>query len=273
MPTPATSSLATPPPVTLFPAQPFRARHLATALVLTAALSVSACGSPPPPGSVAQAEDVNDPLEGTNRFLYRINDGLDTYVFRPVAVAYRDVVPGGVRRPIHNVLVNLSSPVVFANDVLEAKPRRAGDTMMRFLINSTAGVAGLFDVATDLGYPAHSADLGVTLALWGVPSGPYLYLPLLGPSSPRGVAGFAIDTAVDPFTYVPRGYGLLTLNWARYGLGLLDARSRYASDLDHVKSGALDPYATFRSLYRQNLDSQIEAARHDRPATPPAGAQ
>lgn len=269
MPTPATSSLATPPPVTLFPAQPFRARHLATAMVLTAALSVSACGSPPPPGSVAQAEDVNDPLEGTNRFLYRINDGLDTYVFRPVAVAYRDVVPGGVRRPIHNVLVNLSSPVVFANDVLEAKPRRAGDTMMRFLINSTAGVAGLFDVATDLGYPAHSADLGVTLALWGVGEGPYLFLPLLGPSSVRDASGYAGDAVFNPLTWATYG-GSAAVNGARFGVGAVDARSRLIEPIDDVKRTALDPYATFRSAYRQNRQSTIEETRNDRRATVPA---
>jgi len=244
--------------------------------LFTAVMALSACATRPPAtdrDATAEYEQTNDPLEPTNRFFYDVNDKLDRYTLKPAAEAYVYVVPAPVRTGVHNVLTNLSSPVLLVDDASQGNPRRAGDTFMRFVINSTAGGLGIFDVATGWGYPQHTTSFGVTLALWGVPAGPYLYLPLLGPSSPRGVAGFAIDTAVDPFTYVPRGYGLLTLNWARYGLGLLDARSRYASDLDHVKSGALDPYATFRSLYRQNLDSQIEAARHDRPATPAAGTQ
>ncbi len=156
-------------------------------LLLAASLTaLAACATKPPPGDqLAQEEynESNDPLEPTNRFFYRINDGLDTYVLRPVAVAYRDVVPGVVRRPIHNVLANISSPIVFSNDVLQTKPRRAGTTMMRFLINTTAGIGGLFDVATDLGYPEHDADFGVTLALWGVGSDPFLFLPVLGPAT------------------------------------------------------------------------------------------
>ena len=106
-----------------------------------------------------------------------------------------------------------------------------------------------------------------------MPSGPYLYLPLLGPSSPRDATGFGIDSALDPFSYVPHGYGLKTFNWARYGIALLDVRSRHLTDLDAVKKGALDPYATFRSLYRQNLQSQIDESRHDKAETPPAWAQ
>ncbi|MGI4939930.1 MAG: MlaA family lipoprotein, partial [Janthinobacterium lividum] len=109
-------------------------RPLAYTFLLAAALGMCACSSRPAStgdAALAQADQVNDPLEGTNRFLYRINDGLDTYVFRPVAIGYRWVVPGGVRRSVHNVLANINSPVVFVNDVLQTKPRRAGDTMMR----------------------------------------------------------------------------------------------------------------------------------------------
>jgi phospholipid-binding lipoprotein MlaA len=125
-------------------------------------------------------------------------------------------------------------------------------------------------VAKSLGYPSHDTDFNVTLALWGVPEGPFLYLPLLGPSSPRAVAGRVADTAFDPFTWVPHGYGLKTINWARYGLGIIDERAEYASDLDHVKASALDPYATFRSLYRQSVNSEVETARHKAPTTPPS---
>ncbi len=218
---------------------------------------------------MAQADQANDPLEGTNRFLYRVNDGLDTYVLRPIAVGYRNVVPGAVRRPIHNVLTNISSPVVFVNDVLQTKPRRAGDTMMRFLINSTAGVAGIFDVATDWGYPAHGTDLGVTLALWGVGDGPFLFLPVLGPSNVRDASGFVGNVAFDPLTLATFG-GSTAISATRSVVGAVDARERLIEPVDEVKRTALDPYATFRSVYRQNRQSTIEATRNDRRATVPA---
>lgn len=246
-------------------------KPLAAAL-LAAALSLSACASRPAaadPDALAQVDQVNDPLEGTNRFLYRVNDGLDTYIFRPVAVGYRRVVPGGVRRSVHNVLANVSSPVVFVNDVLQTKPRRAGDTMMRFLINSTAGVAGIFDVATDWGYPAHGTDLGVTLALWGVGDGPYLFIPVIGPSGARDATGFAGDVLMDPLTWASFG-GSTAVGLTRYGVGAVDTRERLLDTVDDVKRNALDPYATFRSVYRQNRQSTIEATRNDRRATVPA---
>jgi phospholipid-binding lipoprotein MlaA len=241
-------------------------------LGFTALLGVTGCATKPPASdadAVADYEQTNDPLEPTNRFFYKVNDALDTYAMKPVAQGYVYITPVPVRTGVHNVLTNLSSPVLFVNDVSEAKPRRAGDTFMRFLINSTVGVGGIFDVAKGMGYRSHDAGGDVTLALWGVPSGPYLYLPFLGPSSPRGVTGYAMDIAADPFTYVPHGYGLRTLNWARYGLGVIDTRAALLTDLDKVKASALDPYATFRSLYRQHEQSLIDAARSDdRPTTP-----
>jgi phospholipid-binding lipoprotein MlaA len=248
-------------------------RSVLPGLLLAASLvGLGACAAKPPPGDqLAQEEynEANDPLEPTNRFFYRINDGIDTYVLRPVAVAYRDVVPGAVRRPIHNLLTNMSSPVVFANDVLQTKPRRAGTSLMRFLINSTAGVGGLFDVATDLGYPAHDSDFGITLALWGAGSDPFLFLPVLGPSNPRDVGGFGTDIVLDPLTWASFG-GSATLGWSRYGLSAVDIRERNIDTIDSIKKTALDPYATFRSLYRQNRQSEIEKVRNDNATTVPA---
>jgi len=251
-------------------------KAFAVSALAVGALSLSACATRPPASDVEATQDfeqTNDPLEPTNRFFYKLDDTLDTYTLKPVAQGYVAVVPAPVRTSVHNVLANLSSPVLFADDVSQANPKHAGDTFMRFLINTTAGGAGLFDVAKDWGYPAHTTNFGVTLGLWGVPAGPYLYLPFLGPSSPRALLGRGADTVFDPFTWVPRGHGLLTLNWARYGLGVVDTRAAYLSDIDHVKAGALDPYATFRSLYRQNTQSQVEAARHPAPVTPPAGTE
>jgi phospholipid-binding lipoprotein MlaA len=242
-------------------------------LAATGAL-LAACAHAPPasdPEALAEDRQTNDPLEPTNRVFYRVNDTLDTYILAPVARGYRYVVPGAVRTPVHNVLVNITSPVLLANDVLEAKPRRAGDTFMRFLINTTVGGAGLFDVASGWGYPAHDADFGLTLAVWGWggDGGPFLFLPVLGPSDPRDATGFAGDIVLDPFTWASFG-GSKTLGYSRYGLGAVDARERVLDQVDQIKKTALDPYATFRSLYRQHRRSQVDETRGDDAATVPA---
>ena len=241
-------------------------------LALAALLLVTACADRPPATdkeAVAEFEQNNDPLEPTNRFFYRVNDGLDTYVLAPVARGYRAVVPGFVRRHTHNILANASSPVTFANDVLQTHPRNAGDTLMRFVINTTAGIGGLFDVATDLGYPEHDAGFGTTLALWGVGEGPFLFLPVLGPSNPRDTAGFGGNLVLDPLTWATFG-GSKALGYSRFGVGAVDTRERLLDPIDQIKKSALDPYATFRSLYRQNRQSEIEASRNENRATVPA---
>jgi len=235
-------------------------------------VSVAACAARPPVGdaeAVAEFKELNDPYEPANRFFYKVNDTLDTYALRPAAVAYRSVVPGAVRRPIHNALDNISMPVQFANDVLSAQPRRAGDSMMRFLINSTAGLGGLYDVATDWGYPDHTSDFGLTLALWGVGEGPFLFLPVLGPSNPRDATGFGVNMALDPFTWVSFG-GSRVLGYSRAATNALDTRERFIDPIDAVKRSALDPYATFRSLARQNRADEIAKARDSRAPTVPA---
>ena len=242
----------------------------ATAAILP--LLLTACATKPPASdadATAEYNQTNDPLEPTNRFFYRFDDTLDAYTLKPVAQAYVAVVPSPVRSGVHNFLTNLTTPTVLVNDMAEARPKRAGTTFMRFVINSTAGVLGVFDVAKGLGYPGHDAGFNQTLGVWGVADGPYLYLPVVGPSSTRASTGFAVDQLTDPFTYVPTGIYLHTFNWARYGLTTVDTRSRLLTDLDHVKAGALDPYATIRSLYRQNTQSRIDAARNDTATTPP----
>ena len=248
-------------------------RHLPMAGALAVAIGLGGCAAAPnvnDAGAVADAREINDPLEPTNRVFYAINNGIDTVLLRPLAVAYRYAVPRVIRIHTHQVLSNLDSPVLLANDMFQGKPRRAGDTLMRFLVNSTVGVAGIFDVATDLGYPAHDTDFGVTLALWGLPSGPFLFLPILGPTNPRDTAGFGVDIALDPLTYVGRGSTVTALQYTRFGLSALDSRAAVLDDVDKIKQQALDPYATFRSLARQHRDSQIQDTREDDQATVPA---
>jgi phospholipid-binding lipoprotein MlaA len=241
-------------------------------LAVAAVCAVSACATKPPASdaaATAEYQDNNDPLEPTNRVVYAFNDGVDTYVLAPVARAYRWALPDAVREPIHNALLNMSTPVRFINDVVQAKPRRAGDTFMRFVINTTAGVGGLFDVAAKVGYPYHESDFGETMALWGVPEGPFLFLPVFGPSNPRDAVGYGVDVAFDPLTYVPSGHGLRTFAAVRTGVAAVDARSQVLDEIDSVKKTALDPYATFRSLYRQNRQSTIDKVRTEDRATVP----
>jgi phospholipid-binding lipoprotein MlaA len=243
-------------------------------LVITAVLlgSFGGCATPPPADdkeAVADFNETNDPLEPTNRTMYAFNNGIDTVILRPTAKAYRFLVPGAVRGGIHNVLSNLGSPVQLSNDMLEGKPRRAGDTTVRFLINTTVGVLGIFDVAKNWGYRDHDADFGMTLALWGLPDGPFLFLPVFGPSGPRDAVGLGVNAAMDPFTWVGEGSAVRALGWSRIGMNGLDQRERHLDDVDSIKKTALDPYATFRSLYRQHRRAQIEDVRNDTRATIP----
>jgi phospholipid-binding lipoprotein MlaA len=243
---------------------------LAAALMLLGPLL--GCATAPPasdPDAVADFKEANDPLEPTNRVFYAINNGLDTVILRPLALAYRAAVPEPVRTGVHNVLSNLGTPVELGNDILQAKPRRAGTTTMRFLINTTVGVVGVFDVAKGLGYPDHDTDFGITLAIWGVKDGPFLFLPVLGPSNPRDAVGHGVDIAGDPFTWLGQGTVVTALNWSRFALNAVDQRAQYLDSIDSIKKTALDPYATFRSLYRQHRQAQIEETRNDNRATIP----
>ena len=139
-------------------------------LGLAAAL-LSGCATPPPPGTSqedqAEYAERNDPYEPANRKFFAVNEFLDRNALHPVASAYRDTVPGTVRTHVHNVLSNLGNPAQLTNDVLQGRPRKAGNTFMRIVINTTAGAAGIFDVASGLGFPDHDTDFGLTLALWG----------------------------------------------------------------------------------------------------------
>jgi phospholipid-binding lipoprotein MlaA len=244
---------------------------LAATLVLATALG--GCAKPPPASdrdAVADFKQTNDPMEPTNRVFFSINNGLDRVIFRPLAVAYRWAVPQTIRTHTHNFLSNLGQPVTLFDDMLATKPRRAGDSFMRFVVNTTIGVGGVFDVATVWGWPAHDSDAGITFALWGIPDGPFLFLPVLGPTNPRDASGFGTDIAMDPLTWIGHGTTVTALGFARYGLSAVDARERVLDDLDKIEAQALDPYATLRSLSRQHRASQIDDARNDNRATVPA---
>lgn len=208
------------------------------------------------PQEIQQA-DVNDPFEGVNRVFFDVNDALDGVILRPIAIAYRSVVPEYGRQRVRNVLQNVDSPVIFVNDVLQGEGDRAGTTFMRFVINTTLGVAGIWDVATDWGYPQHDEDFGQTLGVWGIEEGPYFYLPLLGPSNPRDSVGRVVDMGFDPLTYVQWGDDNEWIPVARIALNIIDVRSRNIETLDEIERSSVDYYASIRSLYRQVRNDAI----------------
>jgi len=164
---------------------------------------VAGCASAPKndPEALAEFQKLNDPAEPLNRDIFNFNKGLDDAAIKPVTAAYRAVAPETVRRGVHNFLNNLRTPVILANDLLQGELRRAGITLTRFAINSTIGVLGFSDQASGMGFDFHNEDFGQTLAVWGVSEGPYLMLPILGPSNPRDAVGFVIDFFFDPINY------------------------------------------------------------------------
>lgn len=236
------------------------AARLPMALVLAGLLAVSACASRPDPSDpVATAEywEKNDPLETLNRGTFFVNDALDTMFIRPAADFYRILIPQPIRGGIRNALANLREPVTLLHDGLQGNTTRAGNTAARFAINTTLGVAGLFDAATGMGFPREREDMGQTLAVWGVDEGPYLVLPLLGPSNFRDTIGRVFDYFADPWQYVSNDGSVRDLLTARTVVEVLDARESLLEPLDQINRTSLDPYATIRSAYRQRRALEI----------------
>jgi phospholipid-binding lipoprotein MlaA len=221
---------------------------------LCAAAALSGCATDP--------SGQNDPFEKTNRSIFAFDQAIDHAVARPVAVFYNHAVPGFARDGIHNVLSNLGEPVTFGNDVLQGSPDRAGQTLGRVVINSTLGVGGLVDVAAKMGIPPHDEDFGQTLGVWGVGEGPYLVLPLAGPSNPRDATGMVADYFMDPLTYISWNNSTL-YNGIRTGLGFIDLRARNVETLDQIERTSVDLYATTRSLYRQHRNAEIRNGAPD----------
>jgi len=238
-------------------------------LALAAALALAACATRPPaddPEAVAEFEANNDPLEPANRAMFQVHEAVDQAVLEPAARAYREVVPPPVRTGVRNALGNLRAPVILLNDALQGERQRAEITLGRFMINSTLGLGGLIDVAAMIGVPGHTEDFGQTLATWGVGEGPYLFIPVLGPSNPRDLAGQAVDLASNPVSYFGQGAVVDALDWSRIALTVLDTRESLLDSVEQVRTTSLDPYATIRSAYRQRRRAEIE----NRAGAPPA---
>jgi phospholipid-binding lipoprotein MlaA len=232
-------------------------------LVVAAALLLAACANDPgTTGSNSAGAAQNDPYESTNRKVFDFDNKVDDAVLLPTAKAYVAVVPKPARDGLHNVLLNLDLPITFANDILQGNPASAAQTFARFTMNSTFGVGGLFDVASDAGIPPHEEDFGITLGKWGVGEGPYLVLPFLGPDPPRDATGQVVDIFLDPTTYI----SLRDHFWysvARNGLEIIDLRSRNIGTLEGLERESIDYYASVRSLYRQHRNNVINNGHPD----------
>jgi phospholipid-binding lipoprotein MlaA len=231
-------------------------------LALTVATLLGGCATPPPkddPDAVAVYKENNDPLEPMNRYFFEVNYGLDELLFKPLASWYSIMLPPPAERGMHNFLTNLNGPVIFANDAMQGESKRATVTLERFVINSTIGVGGIFDVAARMGLEHHDEDFGQTLCVWGVGEGPYLVVPLLGPSNPRDLTGYGVDAVMDPYGWILPAH-LQWLNYTRTGVQAIDTRARNLDTLDQIRKGSLDYYATMRSLYRQHRNDEIKNA-------------
>ncbi len=251
-----------------------RSLFIGLAGVVVAALSPTAAAF----AATDTAAPVYDPWEKANRALYKFNDGLDRVVLRPAALGYKRVLPRPVRTGVRNVINNINQPNVLVNDLLQGRVDRGGVSAFRFLINSTVGVAGVFEVAAPLGLPPHDADFGQTLGRWGVPPGPFLYLPVFGPSDLRDGAG----RIADGYASILSLPDLHVTTWERIGFSVtdgIDTRLALDSTIEGIKRTATDPYATQRSAYLQYrqamlTDSNSKKAVDQLPSfdAPPPGA-
>jgi phospholipid-binding lipoprotein MlaA len=248
-------------------------------LALVVALFLPGCASQSDTsqlGTAIDQEDFNDPLEDTNRKIFDINQVVDRNVLVPLAKTYRTVLPDPVRDSLRDFLRNLREPLIFVNDAFQGDFERAGQTFARFALNSTVGLAGFVDVVGRWGQiPYHEEDLGVTFGVWGIPEGPYLVIPVLGPSNPRDLVGQVGEGFGDPWTVLVTGnpYTLYWIPFVRGGVAGIDQRSRYIETLADIERTSLDYYATIRSLYRQRRAALIRHEKEQNLPPPSSFAQ
>ncbi len=201
-----------------------------------------------------------DPWEKVNRRFYKVNKAIDGAVLRPAAMAYEKVMPNPIRKGLHNFLANLGEPMVFINDILQLKIAKGAKTVVRFATNSTFGVGGLMDPATKGGFKHHDNNFGITLARYGVPEGPYLFLPVLGPSTLRDLVGSGVSLAANPFVFA-KFSGAGVINTSKTLVAGLDERAEADPDLKAIDEMGTDSYATMRSLYLQNQRAEIDGGQ------------
>ncbi|MBI3916855.1 MAG: VacJ family lipoprotein [Betaproteobacteria bacterium] len=198
-------------------------------------------------GGCASTGNPRDPFEPLNRGIYHFNDGVDTAVLRPIAEVYRGVLPQFVRTGVSNFFSNINDVIVALNNLLQGKFLNAVSDVGRIVVNSTAGLLGVIDVATEIGLEKHNEDFGQTLGFWGIESGPFVMLPILGPSSARDAVGLLVDFKTDPVTYVDPSRDRNILWGARF----VNRRAELLDTSKILETAALDPYEFLRDAYLQ----------------------
>ena len=254
-------------------------KHYTKFLSLFAAISLSlmaaGCASTNTEGAsedmVVNGETISDPFEGGNRVMMKVNEGIDKAVLEPVARGYRYVAPKPVRQSVRNFLRNLKSPIIMGNELLQGDLEGFANATGRLFINTLLGVGGLFDVADMGGIPYESEDFGQTLAVWGVGNGPYIVIPLLGPSTMRDGTGMLVDTFADPLRIYMFNHDLEWLHYTRVGVGIIDTREEYLDIIDDLRRNSFDYYAAVRSAYyqrRQALVNDMDPSNASGPEIP-----
>ena len=235
------------------PEMVIRWRRSGAAMLAVAAIAISGCATGP---------DANprDPLEPLNRGVYQFNEAVDTAVLRPVAQGYVAVVPSPVRTGVGNFFANLRDAWSALNAALQARPQPAAENFMRFSVNTFLGLGGVLDIASEMGIPRTTLDFGHTLGRWGVPPGPYLVLPLLGPSTVRETVALPVDRRGDP---VSQGVDDVATRNSAQALRLVDTRASLLRAGELLEQAALDKYSFTRDAYLARRQRQIDAARGD----------
>lgn len=231
------------------------------ALVVASGMSAASSALAAPKQAAVAPEDyeynasgVYDPIEPLNRGIFKFNEAIDSVVMKPIAKGYKFIVPKYGRERVHNVVTNLGEPVDMLNGFIQGNPERGFTAMWRFILNSTLGVLGIFDFAGhNLNLVHVDEDFGQSMGHYGWGGGPYIVLPILGPSNGRDVFGRVVDVFSNPFNYSESD----TFVYTRIGVTALDARSRNLELIDDVYATSVDPYATLRSMYTQRRDALI----------------
>jgi phospholipid-binding lipoprotein MlaA len=236
-------------------------RWLGIAALVMATL-LGGCATPPAdPTERAQFIHNNDPLEPLNRKTFALNQFLDQLLFKPAAQTYVAVFPGDARTAIHHMLDNMKEPTLAFNNLLQGEFKRAGISVGRLIVNSTVGFGGMVDVMTLSGVERQPADFGQTMCVWGISSGPYLILPILGPTDARDAVGSAVDSYDDPFTILANEYGITELTTSRFIIGGIEERAKVLDELDDLEKNSVDFYAEMRSLWQQHRDADLRRGK------------
>lgn len=228
-----------------------RTRVALYAALLTCGLA--ACGPPVARGGRLHAQTDYDPWQPLNRKVFWFNDQVDIYVLEPVAKGWDRIAPNRVQRSLSDFFANLRSPIAIVNDVLQGKLKNGASDLARFTVNTTVGVAGFLDYATPLGLGQHVEDFGQTLGWWGVPPGPYLVLPLLGPSNPRDTGGLVGDAAVSITSWFVPWYALIPPRIC----DTVNTRALLLRQVDEAKQASFDYYVFVRNAYLQRRHALV----------------